>query len=128
MSKLWIAGGLQQVWRGTIIPGKIADQVQMLAVVGSNGKGLLHEPIRLISIAIRATVRICFVALHTIAIGILLHSASTSLPFHLAIRQETSTDTACAPGLAISPASHARLSLVPYEHRARFDRLTFLLR
>lgn len=103
--------------------------MEVLAVVGSDGERLLHEAVRLVAVAIGSAVRVLVVGcLGGIAAGILVEAArATSLALHLTVGQETSRDTAGAPGLAVSPSAHARLALIPDKHRARLDRLPLLL-
>lgn len=48
-------------------------------------------------------------------------------PLHLAICQETAAYPARAPALAIGPAAHAGLALVPHKHTAGADGLALLL-
>lgn len=130
VAKLRVVGGLHEMLRLLRRSGVIADQMKVLAVVGGDGEGLLHEAVGLVAVAIGSTVRILVVGgLSGIATGILVETArATSLAFHLTVGQETSRDTACTPRFAVSPSAHARLALVPDKHRARLDRLPLLLR
>lgn len=57
----------------------------MLAVVGRDRERLLHETIGFVSISVWAVVRLAVIALHTIAVRILVVVASSTLAFHLAI-------------------------------------------
>lgn len=102
----------------------------MLTAVGSDGERLFHQPVWLISIAVRSAsigIGISSSASDTVAIRSLVEAIATSLAFHLAISEKAAGDPACAPGLAISPSAHASLSLIPYENRAGLDRLPLLL-
>jgi hypothetical protein len=103
--------------------------MKVLAVVGRDGEGLLHEAVGLVAVAIGSTVRVLVVGgLSGVAAGILVKTArATSLAFHLTVGQETSRDTTGAPRFAVSPSAHARLALIPHKHRAGFDRLPLLL-
>jgi hypothetical protein len=130
VAKLRVVGRLHKMLRLLRRSRVVADQMKVLAVVGGDGEGLLHEAVRFVAVAIGSAVGVLVVGcLGGIAAGILVETArATSLALHLTVGQETSRDTAGAPGLAVSPSAHARLALIPDKHRARLDRLPLLLR
>jgi len=94
--------------------------MQVLAVVRGDGEGLLHKPVWLISVAVRPTVGVILLlrlsVLDAITVGVLLEAAATTLALHFAICKKASRNSACAPGFAVCPSSHAGFALVPYKH------------
>ena len=100
----------------------------MLAAVSSDGERLLHQTIRLISVAVRPTLLLWLGACHAIAILRLVEAVAAALALHLAVRQKATRHATGAPRFAVGPSSHARLALIPHENRSRFDRLSLLLR
>ena len=113
--------------------GEVRDEVEVLAVGRRDAERLLHQPVRLVPVPVRLAVVVVLVAAAA-RLGRLARAlaraaeAATALPFHLAVRQEASGHPACAPRLAVRPPPHARLPLVPHEHRPGPDRLPLLLR
>ena len=61
--------------------------MKVLAVVGRDGEGLLHEAVGLVAVAIGSTVRVLVVGgLSSITAGVLVETASaTSLALHLTV-------------------------------------------
>lgn len=92
--------------------------MQMLAVVGGDGKRLLRHSISFVAVAVRTTaVGIGLVALDAIAVGALVHIAATTLALHFAVGQEAARHSARAPRLAVCPPPHACFPLVPHKDR-----------
>lgn len=104
----------------------------MLAGRGGDAKGLLHEAIGLVAVALGLVVVHVLVAvaarLGRLAVASAAGAkAAASLALHFAVGEEAAGDAAGAPGLAVGPATHAGLALVPDEDGAGADRLPLLL-
>lgn len=100
---------------------EVADEMEVLVVVGGNGERLFHQAVGFVSISIRSAIRVCLVASHAIAVRALLHPSTAPLALHFTVGEEAAGHAACAPRLTICPSSHTRLSLVPHEDRAGGD-------
>jgi hypothetical protein len=96
--------------------------MEMLALIGGDAEGLFHETIRLVAVAVGTAVGVGFL---WIRVGGFFETRAT-FAFHFAVGQETPRDPAGGPGLAIGPAAHSGLALVPYEDGAGFDGLALL--
>jgi hypothetical protein len=59
--------------------------MEVLAAVRGDRKGLFHKTIRLVTVAIRSTVRVWIGLLHAVAIGIIVEVAATTLALHLTV-------------------------------------------
>ena len=100
----------------------------MLAVVGGDREGLLHQPVGLVAIAVRATIRVILSALHAVSVRVLVEATAATLSLHLTVGEEAPRYSTGTPRLAIRPSSHASLSFVPHEDRSGLDRLSLLFR
>lgn len=88
----------------------------MLVVVGGDGEGLLHETVRLVAVAIRATIGVLFVAsLGGVTAGILVEAAAAATAFalHLAVGEKAARNPTGTPRFAVGPSAHASFALVP---------------
>lgn len=99
----------------------------MLPGVGGDGEGLLHQPVRLVAIAIWTTVGVALLVLRAVAGRVLVETAAATLALHFAVSKKAARHSTCAPRFAVRPSSHASFALIPDEDRARLDRLSFLL-
>lgn len=99
----------------------------MLAGVGGDGERLLHQAVRLVAIAVWATVRVTLLVLRAVAGRVLVETAAATLALHFAVSKKAARHSTCAPRFAVRPASHTSFALIPDEYRSRLDRLSFLL-
>lgn len=137
MAQGGIVGGLLQVGGGRMGARVVADEMEVLAGGGGDTKGLLHQAVGLISVAIGAFVSAIAAVVVTTAgalggfpgsrNGALRYSGASSLAFHLAIREKAARHATGAPGLAVRPAAHAGFSLIPDKDGPRADQLPFFL-
>ena len=131
MAKRAIGGRLLQ--RNRIGARVVADEMQMLSTRGGDAERLLHQTIRLVTIAVwplalRVSGGRPVWRLAARSLGCwLAEVAATALALHLPVGQETARHTTRTPRFAVCPAPHACLSFVPDKHGARFDLLALLL-
>lgn len=128
--ELGVERGLHKLVGGAVGAGVVRNEVQLEAVCRLNGKGLLHQAVRLVAKAVRAAcndAEICIVAAAGIVVARVLR-AVRALALHLAVRQKGARHARRAPRLAVCPAAHASFPLVPHKDGARCDCLSFLLR
>lgn len=87
VAQLHVLTWLQQTW-SVRRARKVADKVKMLSLVGGDGERLLHQTVRLVTVAVWTTAIIFWFrcSIHAVAIGALVKAGSTSLSLHLAIR------------------------------------------
>lgn len=88
----------------------------MLATIGGDGERLLHQPVRFVSVSVRAAIRVAFDAVNAVTVGVFVEAAASTFALHLTICEEASGHSAGAPRFAVRPSAHARLALVPHEH------------
>lgn len=124
--ELRIVRGRHQTIRSGRRSREIADQVQMLTLIGGNAERLLHQTIGLVAIPVWPAIGVVFRAHHAVAIGILVEARAATFAFHFAIGEKTSRHATRGPGLSVRPSSHASFTLVPYKDRAGLDRLPLL--
>lgn len=124
--ELRIVGGRHQTIRSGRRSREIADQVQMLTLIGGNAERLLHQTIGLVAIPVWPAIGVVFRAHHAVAIGILVEARAATFAFHFAIGEKTSRHATRGPGLSVRPSSHTSFTLVPYKDRAGLDRLPLL--
>lgn len=110
----------------------IGDEMEVLAIRCGDAKGLLHQAVGFVAVAVRLAVVLVLVTSPAGRIRCLsAHApqgveAATSLALHLAVCQEAAGNAACTPGLAIGPAPHTCLPLIPDENRTGPDGLALL--
>lgn len=98
VTELRVVGRLHEVLRLLRGSRVVADEVEVLAVVGGNREGLLHEAVRFVAVAIRTAVRVLFIAgLRSVAAGCLIEAGSASLALHLAVGQKAARHSAGTP-------------------------------
>lgn len=94
--------------------------MKVLAGRSGDAEGLLHQTVRLVSVALRLAVLLVFVATAA-RVGSLAGTtsaaakAATALALHLAVCQEAARNSAGTPRLSIGPSPHAGFPLVPNE-------------
>jgi hypothetical protein len=118
VAKLRVIGWLHEMLGLLRRAGVVADEMQVLTVVRRDRERLLHQTIRLVTVAIRSAVGVLLIAgCRGCLTGVLVETtAATSLALHFTVRQETARYTAGTPRFAVGPSAHASLALVPYEH------------
>jgi hypothetical protein len=134
MAQLGIRRGLWQLGRVGMGPRVVGDEVEMLARRGGDAERLLHQAVLLVAVPIWA------VAIHLLVLvaappavrrlacpSSVVELASATLALHFSVCEEAAGHSAGAPRLAIRPAPHAGLSLIPHEDGARSNGLSFLL-
>lgn len=93
--------------------------MEVLAGRGGDAKGLLHQTVGLVAVALWLVV--VHVVLGT-RVGRLAVSsavgakAASSLALHFTVGEKAARDSAGAPRLAVGPSTHAGLALIPDEH------------
>lgn len=97
----------------------------MLTDRGADAERLLHEAVRLVTVAIRAVITFRALSLDSGRTWS-TPAGTTTLSFHLSICQKAARDAAGAPRLSICPSAHTCLALVPDKDGPRADRRTLL--
>lgn len=93
--------------------------MKMLVGVGGDGKGLLHETIWLVAIAVgSATIGITIWIAHAITICCLVKAAATTFALHFAVGEKTARNSTGTPGLSVGPTTHTRFTFIPDEDRS----------
>lgn len=95
--------------------------MQVLPGRSSDAEGLLHEPIRFVSVPIRLSLVMVLVATAARVGGFTSTSpaapkTASSLALHLPIGEETTGDAAGTPRFPVGPSPHSRFPLVPNEN------------
>lgn len=118
-----IRRGLREADRRWMCARVVTDQVQMLARGRGDAERLLHEPVRLVAVAIRTIVHrlaAIVVAASCTVRGLsrpwsnrMQYTAASTLALHLTISQKASRHATCAPRLSIRPPPHSGFPLVP---------------
>lgn len=104
----------------------------MLAARGGDAKGLLHETVGLVAVALGLVVVHVFLGTRARVGRLAISSAiwakaTSSLALHFTVGEKATRDSAGAPRLAVGPSTHAGLALIPDEDGARTDGLPLLL-
>lgn len=125
VTQLGVCRGLWQLGRVGMRPRVVRDEVEMLARGSRDAERLLHQAVLLVAVSIWAiTIHLLVLVAAPPAVWRLacpssvVELAATTLAFHLSVGEEAAGHPAGAPRLAIGPAPHAGLSLIPYEYGA----------
>lgn len=82
-----------------MLASNVTDQVKMLSQICGNAERLLHETVRLVSIAIRtfSRIHVCVKHFGVLNLAWRVECVASSLSFHFTICEKASRDSASAP-------------------------------